>query len=73
MAQDRSDANIDDEDPEMGFFSPWSWWPFVLGVSLAIFSLGLAVGTWIAFIGVALLPIAIVGLIFEYYRGNFAR
>jgi hypothetical protein len=35
--------------------------------------LGLAVGVWIAFVGAGLLVIALVGWVFEYYRGNFAR
>ncbi len=31
LPEDRLDANIDDGDPELGFYSPWSWWPLVLG------------------------------------------
>ena len=27
LPEDRLDANIDDGDAELGFFSPWSWWP----------------------------------------------
>ncbi len=30
LPEDRIDANIDDGDPEMGFYSPWSWWPVFL-------------------------------------------
>ncbi len=70
---DTPTANIDDGDPEMGSFSPWSWWPFVLGVGVMLAFLGFAISTWIAFIGVPLVFVAIVGWIFEYYRGNFAR
>ncbi|WP_378146173.1 cytochrome c oxidase subunit 4 [Cnuibacter sp. UC19_7] len=73
LPEDRLDANIDDGDPEVGFFSPWSWWPLVLGFSCAMLVLGLAVGVWIAFIGVVVLIVAIVGWTFEYYRGYFAR
>jgi hypothetical protein len=73
LPEDRLDSNIDDGDPEMGFYSPWSWWPILLAGSGALMVLGLAVGFWIAFIGAAVLLIAIVGWVFEYYRGNFAR
>ena len=73
LPEDILTSNIDDGDPEMGFYSPWSWWPIVLGGSLAIFFLGLAVGTWICFIGVGLILVAIVGWVYEYYRGFFAR
>jgi hypothetical protein len=70
---DLADANIDDGDPEMGTFSPWSWWPFLLGLALALVFLGIAIGTWISFIGAPIAIVAIIGWYFEYYRNNFAR
>jgi hypothetical protein len=73
LPEDRVDANIDDGDPELGHFSPWSWWPVTLGGAVAFMALGLAVGFWICFIAVALGIIAIVGWVYEYYRGYFAR
>jgi hypothetical protein len=73
LPEDRLDANIDDADPEMGHFSPWSWWPFILGAAIAVVALGLAVGFWIAFIGAPILLVALVGWVYEYYRGHFAR
>ena len=73
LPEDRLDADIDDGDAEQGHFSPWSWWPIVLAGALALTFLGLAVGVWISFIGVALLLVAIVGWVYEYYRGYFAR
>ena len=73
LPEDRLDANIDDGDPELGFYSPWSWWPIGLAASAALGFLGLAVGVWISFIGVALFLVMIVGWVYEYYRGFFAR
>jgi hypothetical protein len=73
LPEDRLDANIDDGDPELGFFSPWSWWPITLAAAAALFFLGLAVGVWISFIAAVLALVAIVGWVYEYYRGNFAR
>ncbi|MFP3464640.1 cytochrome c oxidase subunit 4 [Leifsonia sp. SIMBA_070] len=70
---DRTDANIDDDDPEQGFFSPWSWWPMTLSISAGLVFVGLAVGVWLCFIGAVAAVISIVGLVFEYYRGVFAR
>ena len=67
------DTNVDDADPEMGHFSPWSWWPFIIGFSLFLVFLGLAVGIWVTIIGVPLALIAIVGWTYEYYRGNFGH
>lgn len=68
-----TDADIDDADPELGHFSPWSWWPLMIGFGLFLVFLGLAVGFWICFIGVPIALISIVGWVYEYYRGNFAR
>ena len=73
LPEDRLDANIDDGDAELGFFSPWSWWPVFLAGGVALAFLGLAIGFWIAFIAVPIVVIALVGWVFEYYRGNFAR
>ena len=73
LPEDRLDANIDDGDAELGFFSPWSWWPIMLAGSAALFFLGLAVGFWIAFIALPLGIVSLVGWVYEYYRGNFAR
>lgn len=73
LPEDTATADIDDGDPELGHFSPWSWWPFVLAFGLALIFLGFAVGIWIAFIGAPIALIGIIGWQFEYYRGNFAR
>jgi hypothetical protein len=67
------DSDIDDADPEMGHFSPWSWWPFVIGLALFLVFLGLAVGVWVTIIGVPLALVALVGWTYEYYRGNFGH
>lgn len=73
LPEDTLTADIDDGDPEMGEFSPWSWWPLVLAFSAALAILGLAVGTFLLPIGVGVFAIAIVGWVYEYYRGYFAR
>ena len=73
LPEDRLDADIDDCDPELGFYSPWSWWPIILAAGAAIALLGFAVGIWIAFYAVPLVLIALVGWTYEYYRGYFAR
>ncbi|GAA1755893.1 cytochrome c oxidase subunit 4 [Agromyces humatus] len=73
LPEDRLDANIDDGDAELGFFSPWSWWPVTLAAAAALAFLGLAIGPWITFVAVPLAIVALVGWVYEYYRGNFAR
>lgn len=73
LPEDRLDANIDDGDPELGFFSPWSWWPILLAASAALLFLGLAAGFWMCFIALGVGVISLVGWTYEYYRGLFAR
>ncbi|PXA67170.1 aa3-type cytochrome oxidase subunit IV [Cryobacterium arcticum] len=73
LPEDSVNANIDDGDPEVGFYSPFSWWPILLAASAALLFLGLAVGIWISIIGVGIGVITLVGWTYEYYRGFFAR
>ncbi len=73
LPEDVLTADIDDGDPEVGEFSPWSWWPVVLAFAASLFILGLAVGQFLLPIGVAVFVVAIVGWVYEYYRGYFAR
>jgi hypothetical protein len=73
LPEDRPEGNLDDADPELGHFSPWSWWPLILGFAIGLGFLGLAVGVWIAIIGIPLVVIALVGWTYEYYRGNFGQ
>ncbi len=71
--EDRNDAEIHEGAGEQGHFSPWSWWPLVLGLSCAGGFLGLAVGWWIVFIAAGLAVVALVGWVFEYSRGDHAH
>jgi hypothetical protein len=73
LPEDILTAEIDDADPELGHFSPWSWWPIVLGAGIATVFLGLAVGPWLAMYAFPIVLIALVGWTFEYYRGYFGR
>lgn len=73
LPEDRLDADIDDGDPELGFYSPWSWWPLMLAAGAAVAMLGFAVGIWVAFYAIPVVLIALVGWTYEYYRGYFAR
>ncbi|GAA1812927.1 cytochrome c oxidase subunit 4 [Agromyces neolithicus] len=73
LPEDRLDANIDDGDAELGFFSPWSWWPVLLAAAIALTFLGIAIGFWLAFFAAPIALIFLAGWVYEYYRGNFAR
>ena len=73
LPEDINEAEIDDGDAEQGFFSPFSWWPITLALGAATVFTGLAVGPWIIAIGVPIVVIALIGWVYEYFRGNFAR
>lgn len=71
--EDRQDAEIDEADPEYGFFSPHSWWPLVVALGAATIAMGLVFAVWVIVFGAFVLMLGIVGWLFEYYRGEFAR
>ena len=73
LPEDDQSALIDDGDPELGHFAPWSWWPIALAGALMLTFMGLAVSVFLLPIGAALVVIMLVGWVYEFYRGNFGR
>ena len=73
LPEDNLLGNIDDESGEMGFFSPWSWWPLMLGASSALAFASLAVGWWMFFIALPIGLVSVVGFVYEYSRGAHAH
>ena len=73
LPEDSETANIEDGEAEMGFYSPWSWWPLALGIFCALTFASLAVGWWLTFIAVPLALVAVIGFVFEYSRGQHAH
>jgi hypothetical protein len=65
-------APISAAEGEYGFFSPHSWWPLTVAASTAVLFLGLAVGWWLAIIGIFLAALATIGWTYEYFRGEHA-
>ena len=71
--EDRKDGEIEDGAGEYGFFSPHSWWPLACAGAGAIVFLGLVFGGWLFIIGAVFGVIAVLGMVFEYYRGDHAH
>ncbi len=71
--EDRVDAEVAEGAGELGFFSPHSWWPLPLAAGAAVFTLGLTFGFWLSYIGFTILGLSVIGLVFEYYRGEHAH
>ncbi|MGL5828234.1 MAG: cytochrome c oxidase subunit 4, partial [Angustibacter sp.] len=71
--EDDPTAGIDEASGEYGFFSPHSWWPLPLAAASALVFAGLAVGWWLFFIGIGCATLALLGWVFEYWRGVHAH
>ncbi|GAA0972062.1 Cytochrome c oxidase polypeptide 4 [Nocardioides aquaticus] len=72
--EDRQDGEIADGAGELGFFPPYSWWPLwcASAIGVIVFSVAMA-AWWLLIIGAVLGAIALMGLVFEYYRGLHAH
>jgi len=73
LPEDNLDGEIEEGAGEVGFFSPWSWWPLFLGASSGLAFASLAVGWWLFFIAVPFAVVAVVGFVFEYDRFSHAH
>ena len=71
--EDNPQGEIVEGTGEVGFFSPYSWWPLFLGFSAAIAAVGFAIGWWLVLIGFLMVVLSSIGFVFEYYRGHFSH
>ena len=68
LPEDNQQGEIADSAGEIGFFSPHSWWPLPVGLSIAAIGTGIIIGWWLVLIAVGALVISILGLVLEYER-----
>lgn len=74
MPEDDAQGDIDQGAGDQGFYSPHSWWPLPLGLGAATIGMGLVFTMWwLIGLGVAATLYSVSGLLFEYYRADFAR
>lgn len=71
--EDRNEAEIVEGAGELGFFPPYSWWPLWCALTLGVIVLGVVFGWWLFIIGIGLGSIALIGWVFEFYRGEHAH
>ncbi len=71
--EDRVDGEIAERAGDYGTFSPHSWWPLPVALGAALVSLGVVFQFWMIFLGIVMTGLAVIGLVFEYYRGAFAH
>jgi|SRR5215207_4490479 hypothetical protein len=72
--EDRIDGEIADGAGELGFFPPYSWWPFWCACTLGVIVFAMAMTQWwMVVLGMSLGVLTLSGWIFEYYRGEHAH
>ena len=71
--EDDPQGEIAEGTGELGFFSPHSWWPLMMGLASATAAIGVAVGWWLFLIGMLFVFLAGIGFVYEYYRGAYAH
>jgi len=71
--EDRMEAEVVDGAGELGFFPPYSWWPLWCATALGVCVVGIVFGWWLFIIGIGAGSIALIGWVFEYYRGEHAH
>ena len=68
LPEDDLEGEIADRAGELGFFSPHSWWPLLVGFFITLAGLGVLLGWWLTIMAVAGLLISIYGFVMEYQR-----
>ncbi len=73
LPEDNLEGEIADRAGELGFFSPHSWWPLLVGFFMTLAGLGVLLGWWLTIMAVAGLLISIYGFVMEYQRDKSAH
>ncbi|MCF8521909.1 MAG: cytochrome c oxidase subunit 4 [Candidatus Planktophila sp.] len=68
LPEDDVEAEISDGAGELGFYSPHSWWPLPVALSMCVAGMGLIIGWWLTLIGFSVLVISIIGMVTEYEK-----
>jgi hypothetical protein len=68
LPEDNVTAEISDGAGELGFYSPHSWWPLPVALSMCVAGMGLIIGWWLTLIGFSVLVISIIGMVTEYEK-----
>jgi len=68
LPEDNLTALISDGAGELGFYSPHSWWPLPVALSMCALTLSLIIGWWLTVISLGALFISIIGMVTEYEK-----
>jgi len=68
IPEDNLTAQISDGAGELGFYSPHSWWPLPVALSMCALTLSLIIGWWLTVISLGALVISIIGMVTQYEK-----
>ena len=68
LPEDNLTTLISDGAGELGFYSPHSWWPLPVALSMCALTLSLIIGWWLTVISLGALVISIIGMVTEYEK-----
>ena len=68
LPEDNMKALISDGAGDLGFYSPHSWWPLPVALSMCALTLSLIIGWWLTVISLGALVISIIGMVTEYEK-----
>ena len=68
LPEDNMTALISDGVGDLGFYSPHSWWPLPVALSMCALTLSLIIGWWLTVISLGALVISIIGMVTEYEK-----
>jgi hypothetical protein len=68
LPEDDLTALISDGAGDLGFYSPHSWWPLPVALSMCALTLSLVIGWWLTVISLGALVISIIGMVTEYEK-----
>jgi hypothetical protein len=71
--EDQKEGEIAEGAGELGFFPPQSKWPLVVSMAFVLVVLGPVFGWWLMLLGFVFGGLALLGLVYEYYRGDHAH
>jgi len=68
LPEDNLTALISDGAGDLGFYSPHSWWPLPVALSMCALTISLVIGWWLTVISLGALVISIIGMVTEYEK-----
>ena len=68
LPEDNLTALISDGAGDLGFYSPHSWWPLPVALSMCALTLSLIIGWWLTVISLGALVVSIIGMVTEYEK-----